>query len=625
MRKLLLFLTIILFFIGSAYPKEILPLKYWLDKIKVKYNSTVEKLRTMEEADESCYDDEFISEKIHCSQKVIRLKDYMTHIETKLAQKKAPVSETARKESDAKTTDIKQMFFFDEVVPIVCADSSESKQVIRDIERRTISYSQAESLLLQKNADFYLIKDLLDDFRLLYKAGESMDMIIDQIDIIRDMTTLEDKPLFTIREEDAIRQSWISFLCHRKALLIMIGKYRRNNFYKDNPSLNRKVMFLYYGAVITLFRNSLKMINMAKKSDMIWDKLNEKDIAWDIEKDQLQSIYKKMAQYKNRRILTGIYNEYRETFADELDDSLTVRHWLHQRIRNYIAYIEDNSLTIWTAKLSILWDNILNILDKPRYSIVSAVEEWVGDNRYMNREIAMGHDMIQKARKLLQPGDFLLSRKNYYLSNIFLGGFWPHGILYVGTVEDLKKIGISEHPTVKKFLVEYSSPGLDGYERLFIESTSEGVRMVSAETALHADYLCAFRPQVSPELRNKALIDAFTHVGKDYDYDFDFFSSEELACTEVLYQIYSSDIPFEMTTVLGKKVLPGNQILQQWARQRNSTKKDFDYVFFIDQNKADGVFFSTPDELARTLDRSGIAVFNDEPGQQEQKSRSIFW
>ena len=41
-----------------------------------------------------------------------------------------------------------------------------------------------------------------------------------------------------------------------------------------------------------------------------------------------------------------------------------------------------------------------------------------------------------------ETGDILVERRNWFLSNAFLPGFWPHAALYIGAVEDLETLGL---------------------------------------------------------------------------------------------------------------------------------------------------------------------------------------
>ena len=68
----------------------------------------------------------------------------------------------------------------------------------------------------------------------------------------------------------------------------------------------------------------------------------------------------------------------------------------------------------------------------------------MGDTRIVRRDPFIPEELVQRtlARTQLQPGDIILERRNWYLSNAFLPGFWPHCALYVGTPKELEAIGI---------------------------------------------------------------------------------------------------------------------------------------------------------------------------------------
>jgi len=52
-------------------------------------------------------------------------------------------------------------------------------------------------------------------------------------------------------------------------------------------------------------------------------------------------------------------------------------------------------------------------------------------------------------RQVLEPGDVLVTRKEFVLTNYFLPGYWPHAALYLGDASDLQRLGIDGHENLK--------------------------------------------------------------------------------------------------------------------------------------------------------------------------------
>src|SRR5688500_13850311 len=156
------------------------------------------------------------------------------------------------------------------------------------------------------------------------------------------------------------------------------------------------------------------------------------------------------------------------------------------------------------------------------------------------------HQQEKAMQAQLQPGDILLERRNWYASNAFLPGFWPHAALYVGTAEDLEKLGLvskqpdgrytSSDPAIRDRISGYLEHAHDGQPHTVIESVSEGVIFNSLTESMGADYVAVLRPRLGDADKARAIAKAFAHVGKPYDFEFDFFSSDKLVCTELVYR-----------------------------------------------------------------------------------------
>jgi hypothetical protein len=121
--------------------------------------------------------------------------------------------------------------------------------------------------------------------------------------------------------------------------------------------------------------------------------------------------------------------------------------------------------------------------------------------------------------------------------NYFLPGSWPHAALYLGSADDLERMGLRQHeelvPRWRRLLA------LDQDEpRRVLEAMRDGVCLRSLRNPFRADAVAVVRPQLDDDEVAQAIGRGMLHEGKPYDFDFDFSRSDRLVCTEVIYRSY---------------------------------------------------------------------------------------
>lgn len=171
-------------------------------------------------------------------------------------------------------------------------------------------------------------------------------------------------------------------------------------------------------------------------------------------------------------------------------------------------------------------------------------------------------EIAARLRSLLVPGDVLIVRKEYALTNYFLPGYWPHAALYLGGAADLERLGIRDHQWVRprwKQLLEAST----GEPCRVLESMKDGVLIRPLTSPLGSDSIVVLRPQLSPPELSQALSRVMAHEGKCYDFDFDFTRSDRLVCTEVVYRAYEGvgSMTFPLTRRFGRLTLSGGDLM----------------------------------------------------------------
>jgi hypothetical protein len=207
----------------------------------------------------------------------------------------------------------------------------------------------------------------------------------------------------------------------------------------------------------------------------------------------------------------------------------------------------------------------------------------------------------------MEPGDFMVQRREWYLSNLGLPGFWTHAALFIATPEERSSYFADEE--VKAWVRENGRAdgdfeGLlkarhpDAYERSLskdeignprtvVEAIEAGVVFTAMGHSAACDSLAALRPRLSKVEKAQAILRAFSYSGRPYDYNFDFLTDTALVCSELIYKVYEPSggfrgISFPQTSLAGRVVTPPNEMVRRFAEQYGTAAQQADLVLFLD-------------------------------------------
>jgi Permuted papain-like amidase enzyme, YaeF/YiiX, C92 family len=314
------------------------------------------------------------------------------------------------------------------------------------------------------------------------------------------------------------------------------------------------------------------------------------------------------------------------------------------------ATIAEDTKAIWKAgqgegqKLTL--QNSLDIIKSGGHTVwfpvQAGVSEWMGDAkvRRVNRSLISPAQISALIPRML-PGDILLERREWYISNIGLPGFWPHGAIYIGTPEERRAFfndsevqawvkrqgqadGDFEALLSKKYGAAYELSMVVQHEHAprVIEAVSEGVVFSTFEHTADADALAVLRPRLSKAEKASAILRAFQYSGRPYDFDFDFQTDAALVCTELVYKSYEPKPPIQglkLPTVelVGRLAMPANLFAKQFDEDFGKPSAQFDLVSFLDGREKQGVAVeATVDEFRKSWQRPKWHIFVQEAAKK---------
>ena len=401
-----------------------------------------------------------------------------------------------------------------------------------------------------------------------------------------------DRSFYRPEDDDEVRRMLVTYLSFRAALLRTVWYYQRHAEVGDERVKLRALLLHYTAAAVAYDYAGRFVLAFESQPDAV-RKLNEAEPRWDLPSGTYDTLRANLGHVAHRRWLEAGWQNYHATLPRWKELGLRDAE-PYATFHRAIATAGENTARLSEKLVRYKFQTAIADIGKFArggwYRASSAVSTLVGDTKI--REPRHGAalitpDMLAALRPRLRPGDIIVERRNWYLSNAFLPGYWPHSALYVGTGADLRVLGLDQDPRVAKHFAEFSRPDAAGHARAFIEAVSEGVVFSTAEHSIgEADSVGVLRPRLTTDQIKEVIGRAFSHAGKPYDFDFDFFSADKLVCTEVVYRACGSYIDFPLVDILGRKTLPAVEIVRHWASPAGAPQLEF--VAFLDGDEVTG-------------------------------------
>jgi hypothetical protein len=156
----------------------------------------------------------------------------------------------------------------------------------------------------------------------------------------------------------------------------------------------------------------------------------------------------------------------------------------------------------------------------------------------------------------LRPGDILIEKTPFRLTDKLIPGYFGHAAIWVGSEAELTALGLWDEPHVARHHDALRAG------RSVLEALRNGVQLNTLGHFLNVDDLLVLRdPTLDGERLAAHLIRAFRQVGKRYDFNFDVTTGDRIACSELVYLVYT-DIPWTTDRQLGRFTLSPDRVVE---------------------------------------------------------------
>ena len=366
---------------------------------------------------------------------------------------------------------------------------------------------------------------------------------------VADAEAAQERGYYLPDEDERLREVFAAYLDVRGALREVLAEVEplvdKGRALDADERL--RVFVVGFCAACLLVRSGSYLIRIAEGKGVVAEKLDEAEPRYGIPRKSFTQIYRLQSSVMRMwkfHSAWSFYDEYRKPIHSLEDDGQVgelVRmlkeeepfmekrrmEYVEQRFRYRLhSFLRRNRSGYENTMFRILaiGGRTVSELRDPRKGLLKTPKRVPGDP-------------LESIRGFLRPGDILVTRHRDALTNFFLPGHWPHAALYVG---------------------EQRGGNV-------VEAKKDGVLLRELDETLSVDAFLVLRAEVDDGVMKEVVSRALSHVGKLYDFSFDFRQAARMACTEVVYRSWHGQggVEFSLTNTSGRLCLPAEDLIGQ--------------------------------------------------------------
>ncbi len=317
-------------------------------------------------------------------------------------------------------------------------------------------------------------------------------------------------------------------------------------------------------AALTLYDNYLTAVALYRENPFLRTHLNQGDAGFQIPEGELRKIAASFASVRNRaRVRRGLiwYEGHAAHLLESDDDNArylatlvdqSPAYALVRKIRplDYAGNVIDLIGTTSVDTLYILQSEGVSLSSMLFGNVIGLVESRRG-------KLDSDAQVFDRVEAELQAGDVLLEKTPFRLTDSFIPGHWGHAAVWIGSEQELRELGLWEHPVVARYQDQIRQG------RGVVEALRSGVEMNTLAHFMNVDDLAVLRHhKLDRKARQRVILQALRQVGKAYDFNFDTQSTNRIVCSELVYHAYG-DVRWPTERKLGRVVVSPDNIAQQ--------------------------------------------------------------